>query len=226
MSPDPVAAAAPEPAQRGTALALALAATVIAIVAVQWEWPVRTLGPALRQVLPLRHATLHSLVLLALGLALTLPAPRRQGLRIGSIRAHWKGVLLVCGLPVLLAALVYPQLHERPFAGASAEMWLLSPLAQDLVFMGFVYGRLEVAFPAYVLPRLRVRRALLAGAVCFATWHLPNLLSSMSTGWLVFQLGYTAAGFVLTGLSRQWTGSIAYVTLSHMAVNFVAWYAH
>jgi membrane protease YdiL (CAAX protease family) len=47
----------------------------------------------------------------------------------------------------------------------------------------------------------------------------------MSPAFLAFQLLYTSAGFVLTGLSRQWTGSLLYATLSHSGVNFIAWVA-
>ena len=53
--------------------------------------------------------------------------------------------------------------------------------------------------------------------------YLPNLLSTMSPGYVAFQLSYVFVGCVLVGLSRQWTGTIIYATLSHMAVNYIAW---
>jgi membrane protease YdiL (CAAX protease family) len=204
-------------------IAITIAVTILAVIAADWEQPVRVMG--LRHLPGLDHAGQHSLVLLAFGLLLTIPTWKRSGLRIGSIRKHWKAVLIVCGIPVLVTALVYPQLGERPFARAGAEMWLISPLAQDLVFMGFIYGILESSFPDYVHPRVPVRRGLLIGAVAFAAWHLPNLFSAMSPAFLAFQLLYTSAGFVLTGLSRQWTGSLLYATLSHSGVNCVVWLA-
>ena len=45
----------------------------------------------------------------------------------------------------------------------------------------------------------------------------------MARAWASLQLLYSAAGLVLVGLSRQWTGSILYATLTHSAVNAVAW---
>ena len=208
---------------RAGTIAITLAVTIFAMIAATWEQPVRLLQPLLRHAPELGHAGQHSIVLLAFGLLLTLPTWKRSGLRIGNIGAHWKAVLIVCGVPVLATALVYPQLGEQPFARSDAEMWLISPLAQDLVFMGFIYGILEGAFPKYVHPRVPVRRALLLGALAFALWHLPNLFSSMSPAFVAFQLLYTSTGFVLTGLSRQWTGSLLYATLSHSGVNCVVW---
>lgn len=199
------------------ALALAAAVTVCAGAIGRWYplWALRPhwipggyWAPALR---------------LLLGLLLVLPAPRRYGLVIGDIRRHWKGVLLVCGGPVLLTALVYPRLPVRPFEGASSSMWALSPLAQDLIFIGWMYGFLERRLPPRVHRRIPVTGALLAGAIFFAAWHLPNLAGRMPTGYVLFQLAYTAAGYLVVGLSRQWTGSLLYATLAHSAGNAIAW---
>jgi len=132
-------------------------------------------------------------------------------------------VLLVCGAPILLTALVYPNLAERPFAGASWSLWAISPVAQDLVFIGLLYGFLDTAFPGDVLPRIPLRRALVLTALFFALWHVPNLSSGMSAGYVAFQLGYAAVGVIVVGLSRQWTGSILYGTLTHTAINAIAW---
>lgn len=171
----------------------------------------------------LGHSTRHDLNLIACGMLLAAAAPRQSGLQIGRIRDSWRGVLLVCGVPVLLTAIVYPQLPERPFSGAGASMWTLSPFGQDLLFAGVLYGWLTRILPGPVHRNVPVDRALVLTAACFAGWHLQNLGSAMSSGYLAFQLLYTAVGFVLTGLSRQWTGSILYLTLSHSAVNWIAW---
>jgi membrane protease YdiL (CAAX protease family) len=171
------------------------------------------------------YETFHDLVLLVMGLTLALPTRSRSGLRIGRIRGNWRRVGLVCGLPLLLTAIIYPSLRERPFAAAGASMWLVSPLAQDLVFMGFLYGRLEPLFASNIHTRIPVRRALVVTAVYFALWHLPNFGVGVSVGFVTCQLIYTAVGFVVIGLSRQWTGSILYGTLTHSAINLVAWLA-
>jgi membrane protease YdiL (CAAX protease family) len=165
-----------------------------------------------------------SLLFLGLGLLLALPTRKRSGLGPGSIGLHWKRVLLVCGGAVLATALVYPQLPTRPWANSSITMWLISPLAQSLFFIGYLYGRLEHAFPGYIHPRLPFTRALVLTVTFFAFWHLPNAFS-LPFGYFLFQLFYTSVLQMIPWLSRQWTGSIWYAVLTHSAINFIAWYA-
>jgi len=135
---------------RATVLVLALVVTLSARAIPAW----RALGLVWKNHLggeaTLSYELFHDLVLLILGLCLALSACRQSGLALGTLRRCWRGVLLVCGGPILITALVYPNLAERPFAEAGWSMWAVSPLAQDLVFIGFLYGRLELAFPGYV----------------------------------------------------------------------------
>jgi membrane protease YdiL (CAAX protease family) len=161
---------------------------------------------------------------LAFGLFLALSAPRRSGLCIGEWRPHWRGLLVVCGLPVVATALVYPQLSNRPFTGSEIGIWLISPLAQDLVFVGFLYGRLEPLFPEQVHPLIPLRWAMVVTSTYFAAWHLPGILDY--PGFTMFQVLYCFFGGCFVGLARQWTGSILPVTLTHMACNAIAWAAN
>ncbi|MBN2583275.1 MAG: CPBP family intramembrane metalloprotease [Planctomycetes bacterium] len=171
------------------------------------------------------YSTWCDLFSLLFGLILVAGSWRRSGLRFGSVRRHWRGVLLVCGIPIVATAVVYPLLPERPFADAPMTMWLVSPLAQDLVFSGYLYGRFGLVSDSYVHPRVRIRLALVLAAVFFSLHHLPGLLS-LSVGYVAFQLTYTFLGLLLVGLSRQWTGSLFYITATHMAVNLIAYVAN
>jgi membrane protease YdiL (CAAX protease family) len=208
---------------RGEALAIALLVTMAASAIPGWNvvtslWHRDVLGAG-----SLPWPVLRSVTLLMLGLLLTMPTRERSGLRVGEIRAHWRGVLVVCGLPVLATALVYPNLPVRPFHGAYATMWLVSPLAQELVFSGFVYGLLAPHCSRYVHRRVPVQWALVLSTLLFGLWHAPGLLHGSSPGYVWFQLFYTGVLGIVPGLSRQWTGSILYVTLAHSAVNLIAW---
>ncbi len=63
-------------------------------------------------------------------------------------------------------------------------------------------------------------------ALFFSLHHCPGLLSpSVSVQYIAFQLVYTFLGMLLVGLARQWTGSILYGAVTHMAVNLIAWAA-
>ena len=156
------------------------------------------------------------------GVVLVVSDPRRYGLRIGDIDQHLIGTTLVCATPIALTAIVYPRLPVRPFSHAAAGMWLISPLAQKLVFTGYLYAKFDELFPDYIHPRVRMRWGLVIVGLYFAAWHLPNL-HYMPAGYVVFQLLYTFLGCLCVGLSRQWTGSILYCTMAHMAGNCIAW---
>ena len=207
---------------RGAALSLALVVTIAASAIPGWSLLVRAWNADVLGLQSLPWPVVRSFALLAVGIVLALPTRERSGVRLGSIREHRRAVLLVCGLPVLATALVYPLLPVRPFASGYMTMWAVSPLAQQLVFTGFIYGLLEPHFSAFVHPRVRVRRALVLSTLLWGLWHVPNF-ATMSTGYVWFQLFYTGVLGIVPALSRQWTGSILPAVACHTAVNFVAW---
>jgi len=211
---------------RCESLALAFVLTIAAAAVPNW-WLVDQIWDTCFDesfIIPRDYAP--DLALLLLGLPLAIAAPRRAGLRIGNIAHHWPKVLVVCGVPLLLTALVYPRLNERPFAGMSASMWVLSPFAQDLLFVGVIYGVLEPQFGHFVHPRLPIRSVLPVGGFFFAAWHLPWIYTGASPGYVTFMCLYTFLGFTVVGLCRQWTGSFLYVTAAHIAGNYIAWAAN
>jgi len=161
-------------------------------------------------------------VLLALGLVLVLPTLQRSGICIGGIRRYRLRVLLITLLVMGCVAAVYPRLPIRPFSGGSAATWIISPVSQDLIFWGYLFGRLRLAFPGYVHNRFPVETALCITAVLFAFWHTPNFLS-VSVSFVAFQLFYTSVCGIVGGLTRQWTGSLLPVVFIHSATNFIAW---
>jgi hypothetical protein len=210
---------------RAEALSLATALTILAIV-LPWSGQVNHLYTRYFETVPGlggHYSRFADVFLILVGLILTLPVPRESGLRIGNIREHWKGVLLLTAGPVLLCALVYPRLPTQPFEKSDLSIWLTSPLAQDLMFGGVIYRILRPHFSSYVHPRVKMEWALPVGGLFFAGWHTQNF-AVFPTGYVLFQLLYTWAAFTFVGLTRQWTGSILYVNLAHMAGNFVPWY--
>ena len=97
----------------------------------------------------------------------------------------------------------------------------ISPLAQDLLFPGFLYGWLVHAFPQR-LGRLPWNVAMLLTAALFALWHVPNFGRGMSIGFVCFQLAYTGLGALVIGMARVWTGSVWYGLITHCANNAIA----
>lgn len=204
-------------------LALALLLTYSSHALPQWLlFGGLGLGPTrwIQTHLPLEWAL--DLFQLAFVLVLAIPTARRSGICIGNIRPHWPKVLIIIAIPILLTALIYPRLPTRPFAGASASIWTISPLAQDLLFAGYLYGSFARLAGKWFHPKIPINGAVLLTATFFAFWHLPNL-ASIPAGYVAFQMVYVFIGAVFTGTTRVLTGSVFYITLPHMAVNAIAW---
>jgi membrane protease YdiL (CAAX protease family) len=202
------------------ALLLALVLVVASHAIPDWGW---SLAYQLKWSLPeiIGWENYWQLIFLAFSACLVLHDPVAYGICLGEIRQNWRWVLLMCATPVLLTAIVYPRLPFKPFSGDSASAWLISPLAQDLLFFGYLYQRFEVHFPGAIHDKFPVKKCILVTAAYFALWHLPGLLSGL--GWyLGFQLLYTFAGGCVMGLARQVTNSIIYITIAHMLVNWIA----
>lgn len=206
------------PRARRWAAEISLAVALVVASHAVPAWLADALWSRAPRVRELDFANLHDLVSLAFGALLALPSARRSGLVLG--RRPTMGVFVVALAPVIATALVYPNLPTRPFAGQRMGMWLVSPFAQDLLFVGYLYGRFaRLAPPA---DGRAPGAALLVTCGLFAAWHVPNL-ATMPAGYVAFQLAYTFAGLCLTGLSRQWTGSALYAMATHVLVNFIAW---
>lgn len=204
------------------ALCLALIITAAASAIPGWNdvvymWRHNVAGLGNFQWPTIRHA-----LQLALALVLVLPTWRRSGLHFGSVRGQWRRVVVVCGLPPLATLIVYPISPRRVIHDPLITGWLISPAAQEMIFLGYIYGMLRPHFADYVHPKVPIERALILTTLLFGLWHLPNL--GQWPVWLVaVQFVYTGILSIVPALSRQWTGSIIYVIVSHSLVNFIPW---
>ncbi len=167
------------------------------------------------------YDNLHAVWGLMFSVILIAHDPVGYGLRLGTVRERWPWILALCVLPIALTWLVYPRLPSKPFTGGPDCLWLISPLAQDLLFAGYFYQRFMELFPGSIKGRLPLARTIPITAAYFALWHTVNFLS-MSAEFVCFQLVYAFAGACLMGVIRQFTGSMVYITFVHMAVNWIA----
>ncbi len=167
------------------------------------------------------YFTFYDAITGVMPLLLCLGSPVRSGLSLGSWREHGMKVVGIYTLPVVLTAIVYP-FTSRPFSGGRIGIWLVSPLAQDLLFSGFLYGWFAEVFPGEVYRRFRINRAMLLTAAFFALWHVPNF-ANLPPVYVAFQLFYVTVGAVWLLQSRRLTGSIIPGVIAHMGCNFVSW---
>ncbi|MCH7632025.1 MAG: CPBP family intramembrane metalloprotease [Planctomycetes bacterium] len=167
------------------------------------------------------YATLYDAMSGVMPFLLCIGFPLRSGLTFGRWEGRSLKVIGICLLPIVLTAIVYP-FTSRPFNGGRIGLWLVSPLAQDLLFAGYLYGLFDEAFPGHAHRKCRVNRTVLLTAMFFALWHVPNFLG-MAPTYVAFQLFYTIVGGAWMLLARQLTGSIIPGVVTHMACNFVSW---
>ena len=164
----------------------------IGAIARHFEWPILEL---------LGRPNLEQLTFLLFSIVLICHDPAGYGLRIGNdMRKKWPWVLLICIIPVLVTAVCYPLLPSRPFSGATVSTWLISPLAEDILFAGFLYKGFSIHFPGMISRRLPAERCIILTAACFSLAHLPNIAWVGSFVWL--QLAYTFLGACLVGVIR------------------------
>jgi membrane protease YdiL (CAAX protease family) len=169
------------------------------------------------------HRAYWDALSLLFGLCLVAPDPGRFGLRIGEIDMYWRRVLLLTGGTIAVGFIGCSLLTLPLWMGDWVGFWLISPFAQDLVFVGFLYTFIEESFPGYIHPSVPINRSLVITAGFFSFWHVPNFLYTPGL-YTWFQLGYTFLGALCIGLTRQWTGSMLYATIAHTSGNFFAWY--
>ncbi|MHC5039683.1 MAG: CPBP family intramembrane glutamic endopeptidase [Planctomycetota bacterium] len=154
-------------------------------------------------------------------LVLALPTWKRSGLVLGNLRGNGWKLLVICGLPVLASFLLFRFFLESPFKEERFLFWLGGPLAQDLVFAGYLYGKIHRTFPGEIHKAIPLRNAAWITALYFGAYHFINL-GTMDTSLVLFQVAYSFAGFIWMSLSRQITGSILYFTLAHAGANLMA----
>lgn len=162
----------------------------------------------------------YGLSLTLLGVAMTIWSPRVFGLTWSQTWRERRLVARVGGAMFLIAAI--GMLFIRvPFFGQSAAFFLCIPLAEELLFRGFVFAALDDAFPRRLtIARFRFAAATLLSSVAFGLWHLGGL-QWPSDGFTVFQVTYTTIAGFLFALMRERTGSLIAPWIVHALVN--AW---
>ena len=174
------------------------------------------------QVGKLTYGNIWDSFSLIVPLVLCLFSPKRSGLVIGKYDKDLKEVIFIVLTPIILSIIIYP-FAGQPFKNSHVGIWLISPLAQDLLG-GFMFGVLDLFFPKSVkFEKFSIKWSLILISILASLWHLPNLLS-MQLNFVIFQLFYTFVFAFIIYYTRIWTGSMIPIFITHMSVNFIAWY--
>lgn len=168
--------------------------------------------------------TIVDVAFLVFGLLLVASHPVRSGITLGT-RQHRSKALAVAAV-IIGGVLTYRfALEGNAFDDWSTNwsIWAISPVAQELVFSGFILGFLNEYFPRWWHTSIPLTGAVVISALLFGMWHfIPDLIfTDREMDWLIFRQAYTAIPWMLYAMTRLWTGTILYAVIMHIAVNFI-----
>ena len=173
----------------------------------------------------------HAYMVLLVGIALTCYNPDAFGVRLGRRRDHarawWLYAIGFGFLSVYVPAftLADPFYQPRP---SSIGLFTIGPLAEELIFRGFLFAVLvDLAGDRYN-PRKLLTAPVIWNGVLFGLWHLGPLYRAAIEGttadlWQVpVRVVVTGAGGLYLAALREKTGSIVGPTVLHMLFNLLA----
>ena len=205
---------------RATVLALAAIAVAVILALANVAW-FELLNGWLGLTEPLPRALLFSSFLLIVGGLVVVREPAAYGLRIGSIRRHWR---LVTG--AIVTGAILPSLALRiggstPYAGAS---WVVEvvvvPFTEELVFRAVLLTALISATRRLGFGPNAVLLAVAIDAVAFGVAHATNALS-LAVAFVTLQVLFaTLVGLGCAGLMAR-TKSVYPAMALHAVVNAV-----
>ncbi|MEI6231791.1 MAG: CPBP family intramembrane glutamic endopeptidase [Planctomycetota bacterium] len=156
---------------------------------------------------------------------------KSSGLRIGDPK-KWKRyaipIAFVWIMPPLLVLSLYRLLTYTPFHNYRWPIgwWLVGSIAQELLFGGFIYGRMVKLFGQ---PQDGIKgafsAAVLITAFLYSLNHWPNIQTTehgMSPSFVQFQFLYTFVGCAWMLSIRRWTDCVWPAVLGHVLVNWLA----
>ncbi len=152
---------------------------------------------------------------------LVTAAPLRSGLIVPRLQNVWPRVIGTCVGCVAGGLFIAYQTHTLELRSIDHDhwLWLVGPIGEDLVIAGFLFGKFDSLWPGPLFRWLPVRRTVVLTAVFFALYHALNFQSMNSTR-LYTQSAVVFLIAAAVCLTRQWTGSILFVMLTHVAFAF------
>jgi len=168
--------------------------------------------------------TIRDVAFLGFGIVLVATSPTRSGITLGT-KQHRTKAVAICVL-VIGSVLAYRYLLDGDAFdtwNTRWSIWAISPIAQELVFSGFILGLLVVHFPQWWHKSIPISWAVVMSALLFGMWHfIPDFIfEGRELDYILFRLAYTAGGWTLYAMTRLWTGTIIYAAIMHTAVNFI-----
>jgi membrane protease YdiL (CAAX protease family) len=160
---------------------------------------------------------------LLIAIVLAVWTARKSGLKLNiqSVRKNWKFLLSLMGI-VVAGLLLFVILHiTRYFHNVKSPIifFLVTPIVEELLFRGWIYGQLQ----KMKFPRSLPINPVVGSAFLFGLHHLQYFNYHL-TLFAVFQMGYTFVLGLVFGEMRKKSQSIYPSLFTHILINFITVY--
>lgn len=162
--------------------------------------------------------------LLIVMIPLVLLRPQLLGFQVGSIREHWRMLLIMllanCGI---IAAYLWLTRSTTPYSG---NQWLLTevvtvPVVEETFWRGIVFSVLLLALRRFHPENTSNHLAVWLSGVAFGVLHAANMLAGVPVLFAAIQALNAAIWGIVYGYARARTGSVYPPMLLHAAMNLV-----
>jgi membrane protease YdiL (CAAX protease family) len=93
------------------------------------------------------------------------------------------------------------------------------PLTEELLFRGYILGKIKTEFGGFVNMKIGLSWAVIGSALLFGIWHVPNIWAAFSLSMGILQVLFSIVGGLIFGILREKTGTIYVSVLLHIITN-------
>jgi membrane protease YdiL (CAAX protease family) len=140
---------------------------------------------------------------------------------ISGISMHRKldrGLIFMATL-ICVSNLLFLWASNNPWRQVATTYTLIVPLTEELLFRGYILGKLKTEFGGFVNMKIGLSWAVIGSALLFGIWHVPNIWTGFSPSTGILQVFFTIVGGLIFGVLREKTGTIYASVLLHMITN-------
>ena len=132
---------------------------------------------------------------------------------VSGISMHRKldrGLVFMATL-ICASNLLFLWASNNPWRQVAITYTLIVPLTEELLFRGYIPGKLKTEFAGFVNKEIGLSWAVIVSAILYGIWHVSNMR--------FFQVFFTIMGGLFFGVLREKTGTIYASVLLHIITN-------
>ena len=127
--------------------------------------------------------------------------------------------LIFMAMLICVSNLIFLWAINNPWRQVAITYTLIVPLTEELLFRGYILGKLKTEFGGFVNMKIGLSWAVIGSALLFGIWHVPNIWVGFSLSMGVLQVFFSIVGGLIFGILREKTGTIYASVLLHIITN-------